>query len=135
MTTLLKKLLPLPLLALAAFPGASIGQEAVDDDVPALSTRPSLENGDLDGNGTRNVTDVIRILNYLFQGGPPPMPAFCLTRGASGQETENVPTTVRNGDLDGNGSINITDVILLVNWLFLGGEAPVPLLCDSVSSA
>lgn len=32
-----------------------------------------------------------------------------------------------NGDVDGSGSINITDPIYLLNWLFAGGAPPVPL--------
>jgi uncharacterized protein DUF1566 len=32
------------------------------------------DNGDADGNGTRDITDVIGILDHLFRGGPPPVP-------------------------------------------------------------
>src|SRR5262245_7213822 len=30
-------------------------------------------NGDIDGDGTRDVTDAVGILEYLFRGGPEPV--------------------------------------------------------------
>ena len=85
-----------------------------------------LENGDMDGDGARNITDVIRLLNYLYSGGEPPVQAMCELTGSS----VFVPTEVENGDVDGSGSINITDAMRFVNWLFAGEEAPVPLGCS-----
>ena len=38
---------------------------------------PSVENGDMDGDGTRDISDVIRLLDHLFNGGPPPIEARC----------------------------------------------------------
>lgn len=35
-----------------------------------------------------------------------------------------------NGDTDGDGMINITDAVYLLNWLFQGGPAPVSIACD-----
>ena len=85
-----------------------------------------LENGDVDGDGNRNITDAIRLLNYLFSGGEPPVHAMCELTGSS----VFVPTKVENGDIDGSGSINLTDAIRFVSWLFSGADAPVPLECD-----
>ena len=87
---------------------------------------PLLENGDMDGNGNRNITDAVRLLNYLFSGGEPPVHAMCQLTGSN----TYVPTEVENGDIDGSGSTNITDAMRFVSWLFASGDAPVPLGCD-----
>jgi PKD repeat protein len=63
--------------------------------------------GDADANGTRNITDAIAVLNFLFLGGATPS-----CRDAA--------------DVDDSGSINITDGISLLGFLFLGGAAPPP---------
>ena len=95
----------------------------------------NIENGDLDGNDKRNLTDVIRLINYLFHGGPPPVPARCEflsddTDTSDSADSETPSTMVENGDLNGDGSINITDVINYANWLFSAGEEPVELGCE-----
>ena len=41
----------------------------------------------------------------------------------------NIPSR-RNGDVDGNVGIDITDAIYLLNYLFLGGPQPEPVLCS-----
>ena len=41
--------------------------------------------------------------------------------------TEGVPAG--NGDLNADGKIDISDVVYLFDWLFLGGEAPVEIRC------
>jgi hypothetical protein len=61
--------------------------------------------GDADGNGTFNISDAVRLINYIFAGGLAPDP-LC------------------EGDADGNGSINISDAVKLINFIFSGGEAP-----------
>lgn len=36
---------------------------------------------------------------------------------------------IQNGDSDGNGRIEINDAIIILSWLFLGGDAPVAMRC------
>ena len=36
-----------------------------------------------------------------------------------------------NGDVNGDGEINISDAIYLINWQFLGGPEPLPLECPT----
>jgi hypothetical protein len=60
-------------------------------------------NGDADGNGVVNVSDVFYLINYLFAGGPVPIGAV---------------------DADNNGAVNVTDVFFLINFLFAGGPTP-----------
>ena len=40
--------------------------------------------------------------------------------------------TVTLGDADGNGMVNIADVVYLINYIFAGGPAPNPLLAGDV---
>jgi hypothetical protein len=36
----------------------------------------------------------------------------------------------RNGDIDANGQVELADAILLMKYLFVGGETPVPVACE-----
>jgi hypothetical protein len=66
--------------------------------------------GDADGNGARNVSDAVRIVNYIFSGGLPPN-----------------PHPVGSGDADCNHMVNISDAVYLIRHIFEGGPAPT---CD-----
>jgi hypothetical protein len=75
---------------------------------------------DCDADGNVNITDAVRILNYIFLGGPP---CNCLDAG----------------DADDNGALNIVDPIRLLCWLFgncppLPAPAPVDSLGTSAGS-
>jgi hypothetical protein len=61
-----------------------------------------------DCNGDRQITvsDVVYLINYLFKGGPIPVPKVCL------------------GDANGDGKITVSDVVYLINYLFKGGPPP-----------
>jgi hypothetical protein len=73
-------------------------------------TRPAgtalFVRGDADLDGMVGLTDAIRILGFLFQGGTAP----CLDAA----------------DVDDSGQVDITDAIRLLNYLFLGDEPPPP---------
>ena len=62
--------------------------------------------GDVNKDGVVNVTDVVYLINYLFIGGPPPIPILQV------------------GDVNQDGVVNVTDVVYLINHLFIGGPAP-----------
>ena len=49
---------------------------------PALNEPTAEENGDIDGDGRRNVTDAVRLLQFLFQDGPAPVPVACAEGGS-----------------------------------------------------
>jgi hypothetical protein len=68
---------------------------------------PTLVRGDANSDGDLNLTDGIRILDFLFKGGP-------------ALECEDA------GDTDDNGTLEITDAIRLFGYLFLGGDNPPP---------
>ncbi len=61
--------------------------------------------GDANADGLVNIADAVYLINYLFVGGPPPLPLDA-------------------GDANSDGMLNIADVIYLVNYLFLGGPPP-----------
>jgi hypothetical protein len=66
-----------------------------------------FQRGDVDGDGTRNISDPIRTLNWLFLGSST---LDCLSAA----------------DFDDSGSILITDAIAGLQFLFNGGLPPAP---------
>jgi len=61
--------------------------------------------GDATADGTINIGDVVYLVTYLFQNGPPPCP-------------------MEAGDANCDGVVNIGDVVYLVTYLFQGGPPP-----------
>ena len=72
---------------------------------------PGMDNtfirGDADESGAHDLTDGVRILNFLFLGG-----AASRCRDAM--------------DSNDTGSLDLTDGVYMFNWLFLGGPQPLP---------
>lgn len=66
-----------------------------------------VARGDINGDSRFNLTDLTRLVNYLFLGGArPPAGVAC--------------------DVNGDAQHNLTDLTYLVNYLFLGGPPPPP---------
>ena len=61
----------------------------------AVSTPIGLR-GDLDGNGTVNLADIVMMRNWIMEGAPS-------------------ADRIAKGDLDGNGQINLADIVALRN--------------------
>ena len=64
------------------------------------------KRGDANGDGKVSVSDVIYLINYLFKGGPAPLPILQV------------------GDANCDGKVTVSDVIYLINYLFKGGPPP-----------
>ena len=64
--------------------------------------------GDANGDGHVNVTDAVKLINYLFAGLPPPDP-------------------LETGDVNNDCEVDILDITCLVNYLF--GDGSPPLCC------
>ncbi|HER00262.1 MAG TPA: hypothetical protein ENO22_13060 [candidate division Zixibacteria bacterium] len=64
--------------------------------------------GDVTGEGTTNITDVLTVINYVYVG------------------TE-IPGFLESADVNCDNKISISDVIYISNFIFLDGPAP----CDS----
>jgi hypothetical protein len=61
--------------------------------------------GDADGSGEIDIDDVVFTIEYIFNGGPAPVPLFA-------------------ADADCNGEIDIDDCVYLIEYAFIGGPAP-----------
>jgi hypothetical protein len=67
-------------------------------------------HGDANANGTINAGDQVYLINYLYRGGPPPIP-------------------MEAGDLNCDGIVNVGDVNYLTSYLYRNGPPP----CDPPS--
>jgi hypothetical protein len=64
--------------------------------------------GDANSDEVVNSADVVYLINYLFIGGPVPIP-------------------LESGDCNLDGVVNSADVVYLINYLFIGGPPPCEL--------
>jgi len=62
--------------------------------------------GDPNSDGSKSVSDVVFLINYLFKGGPEPLPDPVV------------------GDVNEDGDVTVADVVYLINYLFKGGPPP-----------
>jgi hypothetical protein len=61
--------------------------------------------GDTNGDDIIDISDVVCLINYLFIGGPPPVPLAA-------------------GDCNRDTVVDVSDVVYLLNYLFVGGPPP-----------
>ena len=73
---------------------------------------PITMTGDVNLRGSITSADIISIVNFVFKGGPEPLPCSAA------------------GDINCNGSVTSGDIILLVGFVFKGGVPP----CDACTS-
>ena len=76
------------------------------DLVDGTLTTAGLVCGDANGDSAVNVGDAVFLINYIFKGGPAPVPD-CV------------------GDANGDGSTNVGDAVYIINYVFKGGPPPV----------
>jgi hypothetical protein len=75
----------------------------------AVHISPWDYRGDVTEDGVVDAADIVYLLNYLFVGGPAPVP-------------------YSEGDVNCDGIIDAADVVFLLNYLFING--PEPRCCD-----
>jgi agmatine/peptidylarginine deiminase len=61
--------------------------------------------GDANGDGEINVADAVFVINYVFKGGPAPIPDIA-------------------GDANGDGETNLADAVYVISYVFKGGPPP-----------
>lgn len=81
----------------SSLPVASVG--------PGACTTPEFVRGDLDGDQSVNLTDVVLLLTHLFAGGAQPSPPEA-------------------GDMNGDSATNLPDAIFALSYLFQSGPQP-----------
>ncbi|MCK4857352.1 MAG: thrombospondin type 3 repeat-containing protein [candidate division Zixibacteria bacterium] len=80
--------------------------DQADSDSNGIGDLCDFVCGDTDGSGLVNIADVVYLINYIFGGGPPPVPHEL------------------SGDVDCNQMVNIADVVYLISYIFGGGPPP-----------
>jgi hypothetical protein len=61
--------------------------------------------GDANASGALDIDDIIYLIAYIFQGGPPPIP-------------------VETGDNNCSDAVDVDDIVYLIAYIFQGGPAP-----------
>jgi hypothetical protein len=64
-----------------------------------------FSHGDANGDWLINIADVVRLINFLFRGEPP-------------------PTVFAAGDANCDGYVTVGDIVYLINYLYRGGPPP-----------
>ncbi|MCC6962165.1 MAG: hypothetical protein IT585_02845, partial [candidate division Zixibacteria bacterium] len=57
------------------------------------------------GSGSISISDAVYLINYIFAGGPAPVPVI-------------------RGDADCSGLVTISDAVYLIYYIFAGGPVP-----------
>lgn len=65
----------------------------------------NIKYGDANSDNHITIGDVVYLINYLFKGGPPPIPLI-------------------KGDANASGKVTVSDVVYLISYLFKGGPVP-----------
>ncbi len=79
---------------------------SADNHVTLYEGGGGLARGDTNGDGVVDISDAIRILNYLYRGGSAPNPLW-------------------TGDANSDGVVDLTDAIYILNYLYRGGTPPL----------
>lgn len=84
---------------------ADTGEVSIE--VLPFTTPPAGQDGDVNGDGDVDLEDVVYLINFIFNDGPPPNPLAA-------------------GDVNGDCFVTIADVVYLSNYLLKSGPAPKP---------
>src|SRR6266542_999135 len=103
----MKSSLLVSVLAGAGFLGTALLAERSGALEPGQPELVAIINGDSNGDWDIDLSDGVYLLNFLYGGGPAPVPVDCGTGLISSE----------NGDSNGDGSKDVSDVIVLLGWL------------------
>ena len=73
--------------------------------IAALQSVSGFVCGDNDGSGLVDISDVVHLINFIFNSGPAPQPLIV-------------------GNADCSGQIDISDAVYLIQFIFGGGSVP-----------
>jgi len=74
------------------------------------------KTGDANADLTRNISDIISIVNHVFKPQScPNQPSLCW-----------ISNLYCRGDVNGDNLVNLSDIVLLVNYIFKSGPTPIP---------
>lgn len=86
----------------------------------------ALDNGDVNGDHERDISDVLYLFSNLYLGGPAPVPlAYCA----------GLAPAVANGDSNADGAVDLSDGIQILGWLFIGAAEPAAACGDGGGAA
>jgi hypothetical protein len=89
----------------------------------------SLAAADLDGDGDSDLalvqtpSQTYPAIFAVIENRPHPAPSRDVNRNGFPDECEGI-TRLRRGDVDGSGALELSDAVVLVSFLFRGGDAP-----------
>jgi hypothetical protein len=86
--------------------GKSFSSDVNQNGVPDECDPGAFHRGDSNATGTTNISDCIAIFGFLFFGHAPML------------------ACKESADADNDGTIDLTDGIFLLKWLFVGGPEP-----------
>jgi hypothetical protein len=96
--------------------GPNVDMNGVQDIFQSPSPQGPFIRGDVDLNGRIEITDAIRITNWLFLGGV-------------------IPACLDSADANDDGMIDLSDVTVIISYLFQGGAPPpCPFCCSPTTS-
>ena len=113
------------LLASTIFLGMVLAGTPCGVEAAQPGTGFAVENGDINGDFSRDLSDAVCLIGYVLCGHPEPAPlALCY----------GDPTSVKNGDTNGDGRRNIADAIDLLRWIICGGPPPAAACPQNVAA-
>ena len=71
----------------------------------SVGCEPVYICGDANDDDAVNILDITHLINYLYKGGPPPVPPEA-------------------ADINSDSAVNILDITYLINYLYEGGPEP-----------
>jgi len=92
---------------ISAYAHPLLGETETDDNTYIDGTVSIIHScGDCNGDGQVGLADVVYLINYLFKGGPAPVPVVCVA------------------DVNADGQVGLVDVVYLINYVLKGGPPP-----------
>lgn len=100
---------PTPIVVSTGEVGALVNTSGGSFTIEEQPLGTAFVRGDVDGNGAHDLSDPVKILNYLFLAG-------------------EQPECMKSADCNDNGAVDLADPVYLLDWLYTGGPIlPAPI--------